>query len=272
VFLTRDGPSSFGRVRSDQDHGSSLIWAGILCIVPVTLFRLVSEGTVAITPLTLLGAVLLTVGLVRRDRSSPNEPTLPPIGQPDPDGSSTSRSPTPSARGQATMKRAVGYLGLVLGWLLAVAAVGFGGGTLVEFMLHSGDFTLWRLSLFALGDVVLCLVAYLLIRWVRSILGTPSGSRPARVVLGIVLLVLAIPSIVSPSTDPDTGALVRDYVEDFVRGESIATVLFGALLIAEAWLHRASRVSATPLPDAPTTRADPIARSDIVLPEPPPDL
>src|SRR4029453_13058417 len=161
-------------------------------------------------------------------------------------------------------------LGLVLGWLLAVAAVGFGGGMLVGVPLHSENLILWRGSLFAVGDVVVCLVAYLLIRWSRGILGTPSGSRPARVVLGIVLLVLAIHSVVSPSTDPDTGPLLRDYAQDFVRGESIATVLFGALLIAEAWLHRA-RLSATPLPDVPAIGPNPTPPSDIVLPEPPPD-
>jgi hypothetical protein len=61
---------------STRREGGALIWAGLACIVPVTLFHLFSQGAVVITPLSIVGAVMLTLGLVDRKRSSPEEPAL----------------------------------------------------------------------------------------------------------------------------------------------------------------------------------------------------
>ena len=62
---------------STQREGGLLIWLGLGCVVPTTLFYLYSQGALVITPLSLLGVVLLSIGLAKRERSSPNEP-IPP--------------------------------------------------------------------------------------------------------------------------------------------------------------------------------------------------
>lgn len=60
---------------STKRDGGVLIWTGLACIVPLTLFHLFSQGVLVITPLTLIGTVVLIFGLVDRRRSSPDEPS-----------------------------------------------------------------------------------------------------------------------------------------------------------------------------------------------------
>ena len=50
---------------------------GLVCIVPLTLAHLYADAELVISPLTIVGAVLLTVGLVRRGRYLADEPVLP---------------------------------------------------------------------------------------------------------------------------------------------------------------------------------------------------
>jgi hypothetical protein len=83
---------------STRREGGALIWAGLACIVPVTLFHLFSQGAVVITPLSLIGAVVLTLGLVDRKRSSPEEPVLPSPGEVDRTESPEPLPPPPSTR------------------------------------------------------------------------------------------------------------------------------------------------------------------------------
>jgi hypothetical protein len=62
-------------IMSTKRDGGVLIWTGLACIVPVIPFYLFSQGALVITPLTLIGTVVLTLGLVDRRRSSPDGPS-----------------------------------------------------------------------------------------------------------------------------------------------------------------------------------------------------
>jgi len=164
------------------------------------------------------------------------------------------------------MRRAVGYVSLVLGWLLVVLAVALVGGIAGALLLRFGDVILWRAAIFLLVALVAGIPSIFLIRWARSALGKPGGSRLGRLVLGLVLLAfcaLTINSRPDPVSDP------TQLGREFGRGANVAIGLFGAGLVLEAWWHRASKVAAATLPDAPTARPDSTAPSDIALPEPP---
>jgi hypothetical protein len=82
---------------SMQREGGGLIWAGLACIVPVTLFHLFSQGALVITPVSIVGAVVLTLGLVDRKRSSPEEPPLSSSDEAGRNGSPPQLPPPPSA-------------------------------------------------------------------------------------------------------------------------------------------------------------------------------
>ena len=61
-----------------QRRATNLIVIGSLLLFPVSLFYLVQDGVVAITPLSIVGGVLLTVGLVKRGRGPLDASDLPP--------------------------------------------------------------------------------------------------------------------------------------------------------------------------------------------------
>jgi hypothetical protein len=60
---------------STKRDAGILIWTGLACIEPLTLFYLFSRGALVITWLTLIGIVVLIFGLVDRRRSSADEPS-----------------------------------------------------------------------------------------------------------------------------------------------------------------------------------------------------
>jgi len=164
------------------------------------------------------------------------------------------------------MRRAVGYVSVVLGWFVLVTAVALGVGAAWALIHDFGDVNLWRAALIVLILVTCGMAAYFLIRWARSAVGTPGGSRPGRLVLGLVLLALGLLRI---NHDPGPDAIPT--VKDVSHGMAAGLALFGAALIFEVWWHRPSRISARPtLPNAPTPRSDSTAPSGIALPEPPP--
>jgi hypothetical protein len=133
------------------------------------------------------------------------------------------------------MKRAVGYVSLILGWVMLVSAVGIAIAALITLLLHFGDVIPWRVALIGFIAIVVGLLSFLTIRWARSALGTPGGSRVARIALGTVLISFGVINL--PPSDPNAPAVGRDGW----RAAVAATVLFGAALIFEAaWLHRAS--------------------------------
>ena len=55
-----------------------LIVVGSLLLFPVSLFYLVQDGVLAITPLTIVGGVVLIVGLAKRGRGPLDASDLPP--------------------------------------------------------------------------------------------------------------------------------------------------------------------------------------------------
>jgi hypothetical protein len=63
-----------------QRRATSLIVVGSLLLFPVSLIYLVQDGVLAITPLSIVGGVLLTVGLVKRGRGPLDAADLPPHG------------------------------------------------------------------------------------------------------------------------------------------------------------------------------------------------
>jgi hypothetical protein len=165
------------------------------------------------------------------------------------------------------MRRAVGYVSVVIGWFVLVTAVAFGVGAAWALIHDFGDVNLWRAALIVLILVTCGMAAYFLIRWARSAVGTPGGSRPGRLVLGLVLLALGLLRI---NHDPGPDAIPT--VKDFSHGMAAGLALFGAALIFEIWWHRPSRTGApATVPDAPTARPDSTAPSDIALPQPPPE-
>lgn len=61
-----------------QRRATSLIVVGSLLLFPVTLFHLVQDGALAITPLSIVGGAFLIVGLVQRGRGPLDACDLPP--------------------------------------------------------------------------------------------------------------------------------------------------------------------------------------------------
>jgi hypothetical protein len=61
-----------------QRRATSLIVVGSLLLFPVSLFYLVHDGVLAITPLSIVGGVFLIVGLVQRGRGPLDASDLPP--------------------------------------------------------------------------------------------------------------------------------------------------------------------------------------------------
>ena len=61
-----------------QRRATVLIVVGSLIVFPVSLFYLVQDGVLAITPLSIVGGVVLTVGLVKRGRGPLDASDLPP--------------------------------------------------------------------------------------------------------------------------------------------------------------------------------------------------
>ena len=84
---------------STQREGGLLIWLGLGCVVPTSLLYLYSQGALVIAPLSLLGVVLLSIGLAKRERSSPYEPIPPRRGEADRTGSPQPLPPPPPADG-----------------------------------------------------------------------------------------------------------------------------------------------------------------------------
>jgi 4-amino-4-deoxy-L-arabinose transferase-like glycosyltransferase len=164
------------------------------------------------------------------------------------------------------MKRAVGYISVVLGWSLLISAVFLAGIIVIGLLVDFRDLILRRVALAALAAISVGVLSFFLIRWARSALGTPGGSRVGRIVLGIVMLVFGIGEAMT-GPDPDATRAERNGGTAGV----VTLALFGAALIVEAaWWHRASKVAATALPEAPPATADSPASPEIALPEPPP--
>jgi hypothetical protein len=164
------------------------------------------------------------------------------------------------------MRRAVGYVSVVLGWFVLVIAVAFGVGVAWALIHDFGDVNLWGAAVEVLILIACGMAAYFVIRWARSAVGTPGGSRPGRLVLGLVLLAFGL-LMINHVPGPDSLPTVKDVSHGMAAG----LALFGAALIVEVWWHRPSRIGApATLPDAPRVRRDSTAPSDIALPEPPP--
>jgi hypothetical protein len=83
---------------STEREGGFLIWTGLACIVPVTLFYLFTQGAIVITPISLIGTVVLTFGLVDRKNSSPKDPALPSADEADRTASPRPLPPPPPPR------------------------------------------------------------------------------------------------------------------------------------------------------------------------------
>ena len=61
-----------------QRRATVLIVVGSLILLPLTLFYLVHDGVLAITPLSLVGGGILIAGLVKRGRGPLDASELPP--------------------------------------------------------------------------------------------------------------------------------------------------------------------------------------------------
>lgn len=79
----------------DGSDGGPFIWLGVALFAPVTLFYLYSRGALVLTPMSIVGLILLAIGLVKRDRASRNEPVLPSHDRVDPGDQRTSQPPPP---------------------------------------------------------------------------------------------------------------------------------------------------------------------------------
>lgn len=71
--------------QEDKGDGGPFIWLGVALFAPVTLFHLYSQGELALTPMSIVGLVLLGIGLVKRNRAFRNESIAPPNDQAGPD-------------------------------------------------------------------------------------------------------------------------------------------------------------------------------------------
>lgn len=63
--------------QEDKGDGGPFIWLGLALFAPVTLFHLYAQGALALTPISIVGLVLLAIGLVKRNRAFRNEPIAP---------------------------------------------------------------------------------------------------------------------------------------------------------------------------------------------------
>ena len=81
--------------QEDKGDGGPFIWLGLALFAPVTLFHLYSQGALALTPMSVVGLVLLAIGLVKRNRAFRNEHTAPPNDQADPGEQPRSQPPPP---------------------------------------------------------------------------------------------------------------------------------------------------------------------------------
>ena len=82
--------------QEDKGDGGPFIWLGLALFAPVTLFHLYSQGALALTPMSIVGLVLLAIGLVKRNRAFRNEPPIAPPNDPaDPGEQPRSQPPTP---------------------------------------------------------------------------------------------------------------------------------------------------------------------------------
>ena len=66
------------RTLTYQGRAIVLIVVGSLLLFPASLFHLVQDGVLAITPLSIVGSVVLIVGLVKRGRGPLDASDLPP--------------------------------------------------------------------------------------------------------------------------------------------------------------------------------------------------
>jgi hypothetical protein len=165
------------------------------------------------------------------------------------------------------MKRAVAYVGLPLAWLLLALCVGIAVSVPAEVVLHGEDevLVLWRVVVLGLIlPIVAGLVSVLVIRWARSVLGKPGGSRTGRIVLGIVVILWGLGTMSAAGQSSLSGARAG------TLAGGAAMALFGLGLIVEAaWWHRPSRLAAAPMPEAPAARPESNGLPEIRLPEPP---
>ena len=82
--------------QEDKGDGGPFIWLGLALFAPVTLFFLYSRGALALTPISIVGLILLAIGLVKRNRVFRNEPIAPPNDhQADPGEQPRSQPPPP---------------------------------------------------------------------------------------------------------------------------------------------------------------------------------
>jgi hypothetical protein len=79
----------------DKGDGGPFIWLGLALFAPLTLFHLYSQGALALTPMSIVGLVLLAIGLVKRNRAFRNEPIPPPNDLADPGEQPRSQPPPP---------------------------------------------------------------------------------------------------------------------------------------------------------------------------------
>jgi uncharacterized membrane protein YgdD (TMEM256/DUF423 family) len=73
-------PSDRRETVTYQRRATAQIVVGSLLLFPVSLFYLVQEGELAITPLSIVGGVVLVVGLVKRGRDPWMHLTFHPYG------------------------------------------------------------------------------------------------------------------------------------------------------------------------------------------------
>ena len=81
--------------QEDKGDGGPFIWLGLALFAPVTLFHLYSQGALALTPMSIVGLVLLAIGLMKRNRALGNEPIAPPNDHADPGEQPRSQAPPP---------------------------------------------------------------------------------------------------------------------------------------------------------------------------------
>lgn len=161
----------------------------------------------------------------------------------------------------ARMRRAFGYLILVLGWLLVAVAAGLLGGTLVS-LFYWADLTS-RLVQTLLTVVVSSLAGIALVRWAWSLLDTPGGRR--RKALGWTLLVLGALGILT------AGGRELEYsseaAKSFDLGISGGVAVLGLVLLALPFPHKSEGQRE---PQQPVAQASVVGSVEPALPAPPP--
>ena len=83
--------------QEDKGDGGPFLWLGLALFAPVTLFHLYSQGALVLTPISIVGLVLLAIGLVKRNRAFRDGSIAQPNGQADPDEQPRPPPPPPSA-------------------------------------------------------------------------------------------------------------------------------------------------------------------------------